>query len=198
MTPTVMPGCNAQTDWKGKRRSNDTHASTTDPDARPFRKSHNTAAIMAFHGHVLMENRSGLVVGALVTHVDGMDERAAALAMLDSVAGRYPKTIAADKAYDTSDFIQARRQRRVTLHVARGWVAGGRIPRPGGMATVTMSPCKDARSSPCWRAVPPGACLAPRELRRRCLMQRQCPAAWLSSTSAPGPRVRRPPSAGAR
>ena len=58
------PGRNAQADWKGKRRSNDTHASTTDPDARLYRKSHNTAAILCYQGHVLMENRSGLVVGA--------------------------------------------------------------------------------------------------------------------------------------
>lgn len=111
-------GRNAQANWKGRPRSNDTHASTTDPDARLFRKSHNTAAVMAFQGHVLMENRSGLVVGALVTHADGMGERAAALAMLDSVPGGHPKTIAADKAYDTRDFIQACRQRRVTPHVA--------------------------------------------------------------------------------
>jgi transposase len=111
-------GRNAQADWKGKRRSNDTHSSTTDPDARLFRKSHNTAAILAFQGHVLMENRSGLVVGAVVTHADGLGERAAALAMLDTVPGSHLKTIAADKAYDTRDFIAACRQRRVTPHVA--------------------------------------------------------------------------------
>ena len=65
-----------------------------------------------------MENRSGLVVGAMVTHADGMGERAAALAMLDTVPGTHPKTIAADKAYDTRDFIAACRQRRITPHVA--------------------------------------------------------------------------------
>jgi transposase len=111
-------GRHAQANWKGKPRSNDTHASTTDPDARLFRKSRNTAAIMAFQGHVLMENRSGLVVGAVVTHADGMGERVAALAMLDTLPGSHPKTIAADKAYDTRDFIAACRQRRVTPHVA--------------------------------------------------------------------------------
>jgi transposase len=94
-------GRNAQANWKGKPRSNDTHASTTDADARLFRKSHNTAAVMAFQGHVLMENRSGLVVGAVVTHADGHGERAAALAMLDTLPGKHPKTVAADKAYDT-------------------------------------------------------------------------------------------------
>ncbi len=111
-------GRNSQANWKGKPRSNDTHASSTDPDARLFRKSHNTAAVMAFQGHVLMENRTGLVVGAMVTHADGMGERAAALAMLDTVPGKHRKTVAADKAYDTKDFIDACRQRRVTPHVA--------------------------------------------------------------------------------
>jgi transposase len=111
-------GRNALADWKGKPRSNETHASTTDPDARLFRKSHSTAAILAFQGHVLMEHRSGLVVGAVVTHADGFGERRAALAMLDTVPGAHPKTIAADKAYDTRDFVVACRQRGVTPHVA--------------------------------------------------------------------------------
>lgn len=133
-------GRNAQANWKGKPRSNDTHASTTDPDARLFRKSHNTAAVMAFQGHVLMENRSGLVVGAVVTHADGMGERAAALAMLDTLPGKHPKTIAADKAYDTRDFIDACRQRRVTPHVAAndtrngGSAIDGRTTRHAGYA----------------------------------------------------------------
>ena len=138
-------GRNTQANWKGKPRSNDTHASTTDPDARLFRKSHNTAAIMSYQGHVLMENRSGLVVGAVVTHADGMGERAAALAMLDTLPGTHPKTVAADKAYDTRDFIAACRQRRVTPHVARndtrigGSTLDGRTTRhPGYAISQTM------------------------------------------------------------
>jgi transposase len=133
-------GRNAQADWKGKPRSNDTHASTTDPDARLFRKSHNTAAVMAFQGHVLMENRSGLVVGAVVTHADGLGERAAAVSMLDTLPGAHPKTLAADKAYDTRDFIDACRQRRVTPHVASndtrngGSAIDGRTTRHAGYA----------------------------------------------------------------
>jgi transposase len=119
-------GRNALADWKGKPRSNDTHASTTDPDARLFRKSHSTAAILAFQGHVLMEHRSGLVVGAVVTHADGFGERRAALAMLDTVPGAHPKTVAADKAYDTRDFVAACRQRGVTPHVARNMTHQGR------------------------------------------------------------------------
>ncbi len=119
-------GRNALADWKGKPRSNDTHASTTDPDARLFRKSKSTAAILAFQGHLLMEHRSGLVVGALVTHADGFGERRAALAMLDTVPGAHPKTVAADKAYDTRDFVAACRQRGVTPHVARNTMHQGK------------------------------------------------------------------------
>ena len=69
------PGRNAQADWKGRSRANDTHQSTTDPDARLFRKSNNTAAILCYQGHALMENRSGLIVSAVVTHADGTGER---------------------------------------------------------------------------------------------------------------------------
>lgn len=112
------PGRNAQADWKGKPRTNDTHESTTDPDARLFRKSHQTAAVLCYQGHVLMENRSGLVVGAVVTHADGKGERAAALAMLETVPGGARKTVGADKAYDTRDFITGCRTRNVTPHVA--------------------------------------------------------------------------------
>jgi transposase len=121
-------GRNALADWKGQPRSNETHASTTDPDARLFRKSKNTAALLAFQGHVLMENRSGLVVSAVVTHADGLGERSAALAMLDTLPNGQAKTLAADKAYDTRDFVAACRQRRVTPHVARN------LTRPGGSA----------------------------------------------------------------
>jgi transposase len=112
------PGRNAQADWKGKARTNDTHESSTDPDARLFRKSHNTASILCYQGHVLMENRSGLVVSAVVTHADGTGERAAALAMLDAVGGKQAKSLGADKAYDTQDFVAACRSRNVTPHVA--------------------------------------------------------------------------------
>ena len=131
-------GRNAQANWKGKPRSNDTHASTTDPDSRLFRKSYNTAAILCYQGHVLMENRSGLVVSAVVAHADGKGERAAALAMLDRLPGRHPKTLGADKAYDLRDFVHAYRQRRVTPHVASnvthigGSAIDGRTTRHSG------------------------------------------------------------------
>ena len=112
-------GRNAQSDWKGQPRSNDTHASRTDPDARLYRKSSNTAALLCYQGHVLMENRHGLVVGAVVTHADGTGERAAGLALLDTVPGSQPKTVGADKAYDTADFVANCRDRKVVPHVAQ-------------------------------------------------------------------------------
>lgn len=111
-------GRNAQADWKGQTRSNDTHASTTDPDARTYRKSHHTASILCYQGHVLMENRNGLVISAVVTHADGVGERRAALAMLDAVPATGRRSIGADKAYDTADFVAACRARKVTPHVA--------------------------------------------------------------------------------
>ncbi|MGA8031682.1 MAG: IS5 family transposase [Casimicrobiaceae bacterium] len=113
-------GPNAQADWKGKPRSNDTHASSTDPDARIYRKSHHAAAILCYQGPALMENRNGLVVGAMVTHADGFGERWAAVAMLDALPatpGR--RSVGAGKAYDTADFVAACRERSVIPHVAR-------------------------------------------------------------------------------
>lgn len=121
-------GRNAQADWKGQPRSNDTHASTTDPDARSYRKSHNTASILCYQGHVLMENRSGLVVSAVVTHADGVGERRAALAMLDVLPCFGSRSVGADKAYDTRDFVAACRERKVTPHIASN------VTRRGGSA----------------------------------------------------------------
>lgn len=118
-------GRNAQADWKGRPRSNDTHESQTDPDARLYRKSNNTASILCYQGHILMENRSGLVVGAMVTHAGGMGERMAALAMLDTVPGSQPKTVGADKAYDTSGFVADCRERNVIPHVAQNTTRQG-------------------------------------------------------------------------
>jgi transposase len=121
-------GRNGQADWKGKPRANDTHESMTDPDARLYRKSHNTAAILCYQGHVLMENRNGLIVSALATPADGTGERTAALAMLEVIPGSRRKSVGADKAYDTADFVQACRERNVVPHVAQN------TARPGGSA----------------------------------------------------------------
>jgi transposase len=131
-------GRNRQANWKGKPRSNDTHASTTDPDARLYKKSDKMPAVLCYQGHVLMENRSGLVVGAVVSHADGMNERIHALRLLDSIPGRHAKTVGADKAYDTRDFVADCRARNITPHVARherrwgGSAIDGRTTRHGG------------------------------------------------------------------
>jgi transposase len=136
--PPQGGGRNAQADWKGKPRSNDTHASTTDPDARRYKKSDNTPAQLGYLGHILMENRSGLVVRAVASHADGTAERVHALRLLDAVPGRHPKTVGADRAYDTRDFVADCRKRNVTPHVARnvkrwgGSAIDGRTSRHGG------------------------------------------------------------------
>jgi transposase len=136
--PPQGGGRNAQADWKGKPRSNATHASTTDPDARLYKKSDNTPAMLGYLGHILIENRSGLVVGAVVSHADGTAARAQALRLLERTPGRHPKTVGADKAYDTRDFVADCRARNVTPYVARhvkrwgGSAIDGRTTRHGG------------------------------------------------------------------
>jgi transposase len=113
------PGRNAEASWHGQARSNDTHASTTDPDARLYRKSKSAEAMLAYQGHVLMENRSGLAVDACVSHADGFAERDSAVNMLAFIATATRKTLGADKAYDTIGFVAACRGLNVTPHVAQ-------------------------------------------------------------------------------
>ncbi|HEV8238892.1 MAG TPA: IS5 family transposase [Thermoanaerobaculia bacterium] len=112
------PGAGGR-DFRGERRCNDTHASTTDPDARLYRRTHHGEAKLAYLGHVLMENRNGLAVGGCVTHATGYAEREAALELVQAlpVSGRI--TLGADKAYDTEAFVAALRENRVTPHVAQ-------------------------------------------------------------------------------
>jgi transposase len=118
--PSEPPaGRNVEVQWHGQRRTNDTHASTTDPDARLYRKSNNTAATLCYAGHLLMENRSALIVDAELTIADGYAERATAIEMLT----RLPKTarrrtIAGDKGYDTQGFVAEVRALGFTPHVA--------------------------------------------------------------------------------
>jgi IS5 family transposase len=129
-------GAQCASDWKGKPPSNDTHASTT--DRRPAVPEEQQYGLDPFlPGHVLMENRSGLVVSAVVTHADG-PAKASGDRMLDGVPGTHSKTVGADKAYDTADFIAACRQRNVTPHVAQnegrrgGSAIDGRTTRHDG------------------------------------------------------------------
>jgi transposase len=120
-------GRNAERDWRGQKRSNQTHASTTDPDARLARKSDGQSSILAYAGHVLMENRSGLVARSCLTHATGTAERDAALAMVDRLGQRRRITLGTDKGYDVAGFITALRHRRVTPHVA----VDGRVSKLG-------------------------------------------------------------------
>jgi transposase len=112
------PGRNPMVNWHGEKRTNETHVSPTDPEAKLYRKSDKTAAKLYYMGHVLMDHREGLVVDVEVTEANGFAERAAALAMLDRHPSQQQRTVAADKAYDTADFIADCRERAVTPHVA--------------------------------------------------------------------------------
>lgn len=113
-------GRNREADFHGQKRSNETHGSTTDPDARLYRKGRGKEAKLCFMGHGLMENRHGLLVDACLTPADGHGERVAALHMIEPHADR-PRaiTLGADKAYDTQDFVNELRSMRVTPHVAQ-------------------------------------------------------------------------------
>lgn len=116
--PPDDPG-NPTVDFHGERRSNATHASTTDPEARLFRKGKGHESKLCHQGHVLMENRHGLVVDGMVTPPAGTAEREAAVEML----GRVPKdgrlTLGADKGYDTQEFVDVLREMVVTPHVTQ-------------------------------------------------------------------------------
>jgi len=112
---------NAEVDFRGEKRSNATHASTTDPDARLYKKSPGASAALCFMGHALMENRSGLIVQGDLTQADSHAERKAALDMIHahSPGSTRQLTLGADKGYDSADFVRDLRRACVTPHVAR-------------------------------------------------------------------------------
>ena len=113
-------GRNAPADFRGQKRSNETHRSTTDPDARLYRKGPGMEARLCFIGHGLMENRSGLIVDARLTRVSGHAERLAALDMVQHVADRpCAVTLGADRGYDAADFVEELRGINVRPHVAQ-------------------------------------------------------------------------------
>jgi len=118
--PPAGGGRNAEADFHGKKRSNETHASTTDPDARLYRKGQGKEAKLCFIGHGLMENRSGLLVNACLTEASGHAERVAALHMIEPHADR-PRaiTLGGDKNFDVEDFVNELRSMNVTPHVAQ-------------------------------------------------------------------------------
>ncbi len=108
-------------DFHGEKRSNQTHESTTDPDAKLYRKSSGSEARLSYLGHTLVENRSGLIVGTYLTQADGYAERDAALLMVYAQRKKTRKrlTLGADKAYDTQDFVKALREMKVVPHVTQ-------------------------------------------------------------------------------
>lgn len=112
------PGRNGERDFHREKRSNETHASTTDPDARLYRKAAGRESRLCFMGHVLMENRNGLAVDAALTRATGTAEREAALAMLGRCNSKRRITLGADKAYDVTAFVEDLRGRSVTPHIA--------------------------------------------------------------------------------
>jgi transposase len=117
--------------FRGEQRKNDTHASTTDPDARLYRKSNGAESRLAYLGHLLIENRHGLIADAMATIADGFGEREAATLMVHEQWQRAPwrrRTLGADKAYDTFDFADLIRDLNTTPHVTQN------LARPGGSA----------------------------------------------------------------
>jgi transposase len=117
--PKPPVGRNKERDFHGEKLKNDTHASTTDPEARLFKKSAGKEAKLSYMGHALMENRNGLIVGTTLTHATGTAEREAGVAMVAEVAGSKRITVGGDKNYDTKDFVRNLRGLKVTPHVAQ-------------------------------------------------------------------------------
>jgi hypothetical protein len=126
--------------FHGTKRTNDRHESTTDPDARLYKKSYGKESHLAYLGHTLVENRNGLIAAAMVTQADGYAEREAALLMLQAKQKDRKRriTVGADKAFDTKDFIAATRELNVTAHVTKNEKASKTIHprahcRPNGL-----------------------------------------------------------------
>jgi transposase len=118
-------GGTREVDFHGQKRSNQAHQSTTDPDARLFKKSSGSEAKLCYLGHLLTENRHGLVVDAEVTLATGTAEREAALRMVQTKAGSRRITVGGDKNFDTHDFVTRLRKMNVTPHVAQNTARRG-------------------------------------------------------------------------
>jgi transposase len=117
--PPADPGRNGEQDFRGQKRSNDTHQSTTDPEARLYRKGDGQPAKLCYLGHLLMENRNGLIVDTELTRATGWAERAAAEAMIETTAPDGGVTLGSDKSYDAAGHVAALRELGVTPHVAQ-------------------------------------------------------------------------------
>ncbi len=137
--PSGGGGRNPEVDFHGERRLNQTHASTTDPEARLFRKGKGKEAKLCFMGHVLMENRHGLIITPRLTAATGTAERDAAERMVGDCPGRHRITVGGDKAYDTREFVQSLLVLNAVPHVAqnckgRNSAIDGRTTRHPGYA----------------------------------------------------------------
>jgi transposase len=137
--PDAGAGRNPEVDFHGDRRLNQTHASTTDPEARLFRKGKGKEAKLCFMGHVLMENRHGLIITPRLTAATGTAERDAAEGMVGDLRGRHRITVGGDKAYDTQEFVRSLRGLNAVPHVAqnckgRNSAIDGRTTRHPGYA----------------------------------------------------------------
>src|SRR6185312_3319968 len=151
--PPPTGGRNIETNFRGEARSNTTHASTTDPDAKLYRKGPGMEAKLAFLGHALMENRSGLIVDACLTPANGHAERVAALAMIEPRADRpVSLTLGADKGYDAADFVNELRSMNVRPHVAQNTTrrfgrsaVDARTKRPSRLCREPADPQADRR-----------------------------------------------------
>jgi transposase len=137
--PSAGGGRNPEVDFHGERRLNQTHASTTDPEARLFRKGQGKEAKLCFMGHVLMENRHGLIIIPRLTAATGTAERDVAERMVGDFPGRHRITVGGDKAYDTWEFVQSLRVLNAVPHVAqnckgRNSAIDGRTTRHPGYA----------------------------------------------------------------
>jgi IS5 family transposase len=113
------PGGQREANFHGEKRRNETHQSTTDPEARLYRKSKGSEAKLSYLGHVLMENRNGLLVQTMVTEANGTAERDAAMLMAERLPGVKRVTLGADKNYDTKEFVRELRRMNITPHVAQ-------------------------------------------------------------------------------
>jgi len=175
----VSGGGNPEVDFKGERRTNDTHASTTDPQAKLARKGKGKEARLAYAGHALMENRNGLVLGLTVTEPHGNAEVKAAEELLDAQReeGVVPDSVGADKGFCQREFVTKLRHRKIKPHIARiegpccrGWMAA----LPARRATPSRSGCASASrsaSAGCTRSAAPRrprCAVAPRSRWRSC------------------------------
>ena len=144
-TPPDDPG-NPTVDFHGEKRSNQTHESTTDPDAKLARKTKGKEAKLSYSGNLLVENRNGLIVNAELLEANGRAERDAALVMLEQIPDNGRITVGGDKGFDTQEFVEECRQMKVTPHVALQARIGVRL-QGSGVVLEMLPRCSPLRSS---------------------------------------------------